>query len=152
MPRRSSSSPMESLQNRRATSGNIGANGPGFYRARAVPTPSGAMSPLLFAAREGNQEMARILLDAKADINLPSANGSPPLVVAITNNHIGLAIALLEKGANPNLADKFWKRTPLYAADRDAQSGFHAGIAASVGGCCRTDGVDQGVAGQGCGP
>ena len=99
-----------------ATSGNIGANGPGFYRARAVPTPSGAMSPLLFAAREGNQEMARILLDANADINLASANGSPPLVVAITNNHIGLAIAFLERGANPNLADKFWKRTPLYAA------------------------------------
>src|SRR5262245_60678446 len=98
------------------TSGNIGANGPGFYRARAVPTPSGAMSALLFAAREGNQAMARILLDAKADVNLPSANGSPALVVAITNNHIGLAMTLLERGANPNLADRFWKRTPLYAA------------------------------------
>jgi ankyrin len=99
-----------------ATSGNIGANGPGFYRSRAVPTPSGAMSALLFAAREGNQEMTRILLDAKADINLPSANGSPPLVVAITNNHIQLAMTLLERGANPNLADRFWKRAPLYAA------------------------------------
>ena len=99
-----------------AASGNIGANGPGFYRARAVPTPSGAMSPLLFAAREGNLAMARLLLEAKADINLPSANGSSPLVVAITNNHIQLAMELLGKGANPNLADRFWKRTPLYAA------------------------------------
>ena len=99
-----------------ATSGNIGANGPGFYRARAVPTPSGAMSPLLFAAREGNQEMTRLLLDAKADINLTSANGSTPLVVAITNNHITLAMSLLARGADPNLADHFWKRTPLYAA------------------------------------
>ena len=99
-----------------ATSGNIGANGPGFYRSRAVPSPSGAMSALLFAAREGNQEMARILLDAKADINLPSANGTPPIVVAITNNHIQLAMMLLERGANPNLADRFWKRAPLYAA------------------------------------
>jgi ankyrin repeat protein len=99
-----------------ATSANIGANGPGFYRARAVPTPSGAMSALLFAAREGNMEMARILLDAKAGIDLPSANGSPPLVVAITNNHIQLAMFLLERGANPNLADSFWKRTPLFAA------------------------------------
>jgi uncharacterized protein len=99
-----------------APSGNIGANGPGFYRARAVPTPSGAMSPLLFAAREGNLAMARLLLEAKADINLPSANGSSPLVVAITNNHIQLAMELLGKGANPNLADRFWKRTPLYAA------------------------------------
>src|SRR5688572_981019 len=99
-----------------ATSGNIGANGPGFYRARAVPTPSGAMSALLFAAREGNQNMARILVDAKADINLASANGSTPLIVAITNNHITLGLALLERGADPNLADRFWKRTPLYAA------------------------------------
>jgi ankyrin len=99
-----------------ATSGNIGANGPGFYRSRAVPAPSGAMSPLLFAAREGNLPMARILVDAKADVNLPSANGSPAIVVAITNNHIQLALFLLEKGADPNAADKFWKRTPLYAA------------------------------------
>jgi len=99
-----------------ATSGNIGANAPGFYRARAVPTPSGAMSPLLFAAREGNLAMAHLLLDAKAKVDLPSANGSPPLVVAITNNHIQVAIFLLEKGADPNLADSFWKRTPLYAA------------------------------------
>jgi ankyrin len=99
-----------------ATSANIGANGPGFYRARAVPTPSGAMSPLLFAAREGNMEMTRLLLDAGANINLQSANGSPSLVVAITNNHLQLALFLLEKGADPNLADRFWKRTPLYAA------------------------------------
>src|SRR4030095_2008680 len=99
-----------------ATSGNIGANGPGFYNARAVPAPSGAMSPLLFAAREGNLPMARILMEAKADVNLPSANGSPAIVVAITNNHIQLALFLLEKGADPNAADRFWKRTPLYAA------------------------------------
>jgi ankyrin repeat protein len=74
------------------------------------------MSPLLFAAREGNQQITRILLDAKADINLASANGSTPLVVAITNNHITLAMTLLERGADPNIADQFWKRTPLYAA------------------------------------
>ena len=99
-----------------ATSGDIGAHGPGIYRSRAVPSPSGAMTPLLFAAREGNLEMARILLDAKADINRPSANGTPPIVVAITNNHIELAMLLLERGANPNAADRFYKRTPLYAA------------------------------------
>jgi ankyrin repeat protein len=74
------------------------------------------MSPLLFAAREGNLPMTRLLLDSKANIDLTSANGSPPLVVAITNNHIQLAMFLLEKGADPNLADRFWKRTPLYAA------------------------------------
>jgi ankyrin repeat protein len=98
------------------TSGDIGAHGPGIYRARAVPTPSGAMSPLLFAAREGNLPVARLLLDSGAKIDLPSANGTAPLVVAITNNHIELAMFLLSRGANPNHADRFWKRTPLYAA------------------------------------
>jgi ankyrin len=60
--------------------------------------------------------MARLLLAAGADINLPAANGTPPITVAITNNHIGLAMDLLERGADPNLADNFYKRTPLYAA------------------------------------
>jgi ankyrin repeat protein len=98
------------------TSGDIGAHGPGIYRSRAVPSPSGAMTPLLFAAREGNKEMARILIDAKADVNRPSANGTTPLIVAIVNNHIELAMFLLERGADVNATDNFHKRTPLYAA------------------------------------
>jgi ankyrin repeat protein len=99
-----------------AASGDIGAHGPGIYRSRAVPSPSGAMTPLLFAAREGNLEMARILVDAGAELDRPSANGTHPLVVAITNNHIELAGFLLSAGADPNAADSFYKRTPLYAA------------------------------------
>jgi ankyrin repeat protein len=99
-----------------ATSGDIGAHGPGIYRSRAVPSPSGAMTPLLFAAREGNLEIARILVGARAELDRPSANGTRPLVVAITNNHIELAAFLLNSGADPNAADAFYKRTPLFAA------------------------------------
>lgn len=99
-----------------AASGDIGAHGPGIYRSRAVPSPSGGMTPLLFAAREGNLEMARRLIEAGADVNRPAANGTAPLVVAITNNHIELAMFLLDQGADPNAADAFYKRTPLYAA------------------------------------
>jgi ankyrin repeat protein len=98
------------------TSGDIGAHGPGVYRPRAIPAPSGGMTALNFAAREGNMEIARILVDAKAEINRPSANGSTPLVVATINNHIQLAMFLLERGGDPNQADRFWKRTPLFAA------------------------------------
>ena len=98
------------------TSGDIGAHGPGIYRSRAVPSPTGAMTPLLFAARDGNLPMARLLLDARADIERPSANGTSPLLVAITNNHIELALFLVDKGANVNAADRFHKRTPLFAA------------------------------------
>jgi len=100
----------------RATSGDIGAHGPGIYRPRAIPSPSGAMSPLSFAAREGNLDMARLLVESGADVDLPSANGTPPITVATINNHIGLALYLLEQGADPNLADDYHARTPLFAA------------------------------------
>jgi ankyrin repeat protein len=99
-----------------ATSGAIGAAGVGVYRSRAVPSPSGAMTALLFAAREGHREIARLLIEAKADLDARSANGTTPLVVAIINNHIRLAMFLLDRGANPNTADDFYKRTPLFAA------------------------------------
>src|SRR6185295_16933248 len=98
------------------TSANIGAAGPGIYRSRTVPSPSGAMTGLLFAARDGNLEMARLLVDLKADTEKPSANGTTAMIDAIVNNHIELAMFLLDKGANPNAVDTFYKRTPLYAA------------------------------------
>jgi ankyrin len=97
-------------------SGNIGAHGPGMYRSRAVPSPTGAMTPLLYAARDGNLPMVRLLLDAGAEIDRPSANGTTPLVVAILNNHIELALNLVERGADINRADRFHERGPLFAA------------------------------------
>jgi ankyrin repeat protein len=99
-----------------ATSGDIGAHGPGIYRSRAVPSPSGAMSPLHYAARDGNLEMTRLLVELGADVNSRAANGTGPLVTAITNNHIELALFLVEKGADVNAADDFYKRSPLFAA------------------------------------
>jgi ankyrin repeat protein len=99
-----------------AKSGDIGAHGPGMYRGRAVPSPSGAMTALHFAARDGNLEMTRILIEAGADLERPSANGTRPLVVAIINNHIELALYLVAKGADVNAGDDFYKRTPLFAA------------------------------------
>lgn len=99
-----------------AKSGDIGAHGPGIYRSRAVPSPTGAMTALLFAARDGNLDMARLLLAAGADVNRPAANGTGPMVTAIINNHIELATLLLERGADVNAADRFYKRTPLFAA------------------------------------
>src|SRR5437867_2405803 len=81
-----------------------------------MPSPSGAMAALHFAVRDRNLQITRILVEAGADLERPSANGTRPLVVAIVNNHIELAMFLLEKGADPNAADRFYKRTPLYAA------------------------------------
>jgi ankyrin repeat protein len=99
-----------------AKSGDIGAHGPGFYRGRAVPSPSGGLTALHFAVRDGNLALAQILLEAGADIERPSGNGTRPLLVAIINNHIELALYLVSKGADVNAADDFHKRTPLFAA------------------------------------
>jgi ankyrin repeat protein len=99
-----------------ARSGDIGAHGPGMYRGRAVPSPSGGLTALHFAARDGNLELARILIDARADVERRSGNGTRPMMAAIINNHIELALYFLEKGADVNAADDFYKRTPLFAA------------------------------------
>jgi ankyrin repeat protein len=79
------------------------------------PETPGGMSPLLYAARDGRIEIARALVNAKADVNQSEADGITPLLMAITNNHLDVAAFLLDKGANPNAAD-WWGRTALWAA------------------------------------
>ena len=76
---------------------------------------SGGLTPLVFAAREGDIESARILLDGGADVNQTTEYGWTPLLVASNNRNYQLGALLLERGANPNLPNKGgW--TPLYLA------------------------------------
>ncbi len=75
----------------------------------------GAMTPLLYAARDGRVESAKILLAAGADIDHADANGITPLLMAITNNHVDMARFLIDQGANVKAAD-WYGRTPLWAA------------------------------------
>lgn len=67
----------------------------------------GGFTPLLFAARVGDLESARILLAAGADANEATPDTGNTLVVASASHHEELAIFLLEKGANPNAADEY---------------------------------------------
>jgi uncharacterized protein len=73
------------------------------------------MSPLLYAARDGRADLARMLVASRADVQQADVNGITPLLMAITNNHLDVAKFLLEKGASPKVAD-WWGRTPLFAA------------------------------------
>jgi ankyrin repeat protein len=75
----------------------------------------GGMTPLLYAARDGRLEAARLLLDASANIELAEANGMRPLLMALLNDQVEVARLLIEHGADPN-ADDFWGRSPLFAA------------------------------------
>jgi ankyrin repeat protein len=83
-------------------------------RGYQEPTP-GEMTALLYAARDGRIDIARMLLDANAGVNQVEANGVSPLIEAIANNHIGLARLLLDRGADVNTVD-WWGRTPLWTA------------------------------------
>jgi len=75
----------------------------------------GGMTPLLYAARDGRLDEARLLVAAGADVELGDANQIRPLLMAVLNNHLEIARLLLEHKANPN-ADDFWGRSPLWAA------------------------------------
>ena len=75
----------------------------------------GGFTPLLYAARDGRVEEARLLVAAGADIEIAEANQIRPLLMAVLNNQLEIARLLLAKGANPN-ADDFWGRSPLWAA------------------------------------
>ena len=76
---------------------------------------SGGLTPLLYAARENCMACVDVLLESKADINLPDPDGVSPLLVAIMNANWDLARHLIEKGADVNQWDIFGE-TPLLNA------------------------------------
>jgi len=82
---------------------------------RAIYRPAGGLTPLLYAAREGCVDCARVLVEAGADLNVADPEYISPLLMAIINDHFDLAAYLIDKGANPNKWD-LWGRGPLYAA------------------------------------
>jgi uncharacterized protein len=77
----------------------------------------GGLTALLHAARQGNLEAARALLDGGAPIDQPGAgDGSTPLLMAVINGEFDLATYFVSRGANPNLAANGNGVTPLWAA------------------------------------
>ncbi|MBZ5602567.1 MAG: ankyrin repeat domain-containing protein [Acidobacteriia bacterium] len=76
----------------------------------------GGMTALLFAARDGQMDAAKALIEAGANVNQQSAGDkSTPIVMAAANGHFDLAKFFLDYGADPNLANDLGL-TPLYAA------------------------------------
>ena len=77
--------------------------------------PLGGLTPLLFAARQGCVECAKVLLEGGAKINTTDPDGISPVLLAIINGHYDVAGFLVNQGADPNLADDTG-RTPLFSA------------------------------------
>jgi ankyrin repeat protein len=103
------------------------ANGRGFegrtpVANRADPKveefASGWLTPLTLAAREGDVEMARILVNAGVDVNVTAGDGKTALAMAIFNGNYEVASFLVDSKADVNKADA-QRFTPLFwAVDR----------------------------------
>jgi ankyrin repeat protein len=85
-------------------------------RNRGPREPDGGeLTALVYAARSGSIDAARVLLDAGADVNQVTRYGWSALLAATQNRNYRLGKFLIERGADVNLANKGgW--TPLYLA------------------------------------
>jgi len=103
------------------------ANGRGFEgrtpianrtEAKSEEFASGWLTPLMFAARDGNVELARILAGAGADVDAVAGDGKTALALAIINGNYEVASLLVDRKADVNRADA-QRFTPLFwAVDR----------------------------------
>ncbi len=81
--------------------------------ARGGGNNKGGLTPLMYAARQGNEDAARALLDSGANVDAVSGDKSTALLLATINAHFNLAKLLVERGADVNLASVDGA-TPLY--------------------------------------
>jgi ankyrin repeat protein len=90
---------------------------------------SGGLTALLYAARENCMACVKVLLDNKADIDLPDPDGVSPLLVAIMNSNWDLAKQLILAGADVNQWDTYGE-APLFTAvgQRSQASGGRGGV------------------------
>lgn len=79
----------------------------------------GGSTPLLFVARNGDVDTARVLIEGGANPNDIAAAGTSALVIAAHSGHGALGVYLLKQGADPNAADAGY--TTLHAATLKSQ-------------------------------
>ncbi|MBV9506013.1 MAG: ankyrin repeat domain-containing protein [Acidobacteriia bacterium] len=77
--------------------------------------PHGNWTPLMYAARQGSLDAARVLVDAGAELNITDPDGTTALVLALINGQYDTAALLVERGADPNIGDTAGMAA-LYAA------------------------------------
>jgi ankyrin repeat protein len=106
----------------------IGIIRAGWPEGRGKRFPAaGSKTPLLYAAREGHAEVAGLLIERGAELELADGNGVTPLIDAIMNAsifrvspsrrsaHLEIANRLIEAGADIDAQD-WYGETPLWTA------------------------------------
>ncbi len=103
------------------------ANGRGFEGRTPAPPKaeqkveefaSGWLTPLMFAAREGDLESARLLVGAGANVNAIAGDGKDALGLAIFNGNYDFASFLIDSKSDVNHADTQGFTPLFWAVDR----------------------------------
>lgn len=84
----------------------------------AVQGATGEFTPLLFAAREGFIDAAKLLVEAGANVDAVAADGKDALGMAIFNGHYDFASFMIESGATVDKADARGFTPLFWAVDR----------------------------------
>lgn len=122
-----------------------GSTGEGMIRSGVPPegqrlAGTGKLTALLYAARDGQTESARLLIKAGANLELAEFNGITPLLMALGNDRHEIAKLLIEAGANVNASD-WYGRQPLWVAIESRNRDVNTSTAT-------TNGVDRDAAFQ----
>ena len=109
----------------------------GYEGSTVTTLPMGGYTPLLFAARNGDMETSKYLVDRGANVNAVSQTDGNPLLMAASQGYEDLALYFLTKGADPNVTDEngmtslhYAMRTGiralhgLYTTDKDLYCNF----------------------------
>jgi len=75
----------------------------------------GGLSALHHATRQGFVDVTRALLDAGASLNDETGDGHSPILVALINGQFDVAMELITRGADVNVASESHGVTPLWA-------------------------------------
>ena len=84
---------------------------------RAIP--HGGETALMFAARDGDLDSAKVLVAAGADVNDQDAWGVSATTLAAHSGYLDLVDFLLKKGADPNRADAGFSALQIAVMRRD---------------------------------
>jgi len=95
------------------------------FQNRGPREPDGGeLTALIYAARIGSIEAAKVLLDAGADVNQLTRYGWSPLLAATQNRNYQMGKFLIEQGANVNIPNEGgWTNLYLATDNRNVEGG-----------------------------